>query len=770
MDRSLDEQALDYHRMGRPGKLAISPTKPLANQRDLSLAYSPGVAAACREIARDPNTAAQYTARGNLVAVVSNGSAVLGLGNIGPLASKPVMEGKAVLFKKFADIDVFDIEIKADDAESMIKVISALEPTFGGINLEDIKAPECFEVEKRLREMMNIPVFHDDQHGTAIVVGAAVLNGLRVVKKKIEDVKLVSTGGGAAGIACLNLLLSMGLKRENVLLVDHLGVIHQGRTEDMTPQKAEYATARAERTLAEAMVECDVFLGLSAPNIVNGDMVRSMADRPLILALANPTPEVDPEVVKSIRDDAVMATGRSDFPNQVNNVLCFPFLFRGALDVGATTITEEMKIACVEAVANLATQSSTQVVATAYGGQQNVFGPDYLIPKPFDPRLIVEIAPAVAKAAMDGGVATRPIEDLEAYQQNLSRYVFRSGLIMKPVVDSAKSNKMRRVVFAEGEQESVLFATKTILEEGVARPILIGRPSVIEKRAARLGLKLIPGEHFEVINPEDDPRYNDYWTTYHRIMERRGVSPDAARTVARTNTTVIACMTLAKGYADAMICGTYGHYNWHLRHVKDIIGLKKGVSEAAALSLLITPKGSLFMADTYVNVDPSAEQVVEMTLMAAEQIRQFGIAPRVALLSHSNFGNADDASARKMRKAMALLALQDPDLEAEGEMHSDAALNDEIRSRIFPNSRLSGQANLLIMPDLDSANIALNMTKVMADGLQVGPMLLGCAKPVHILSPSATARGLFNVCALAAIQADAPPDEGDEAAAIKAAE
>ncbi|MCF8481414.1 MAG: NADP-dependent malic enzyme [Rhodospirillum sp.] len=754
MPQSFDDRALAYHAEPRPGKLQIMPTKPLATQRDLSLAYSPGVAAASRAIAADPNEAARLTIRGNLVAVVTNGSAVLGLGNIGPLAAKPVMEGKAVLFKKFADIDVFDIEIKSDDPDHMVEVIAALEPTFGGINLEDIKAPECFIVEKKLRERMNIPVFHDDQHGTAIVVSAAVLNGLRLVGKAMEEIQIVSTGGGAAGIACLNLLCAMGVRKENIVLVDHLGVIHQGRNEEMTAEKKDYATARPCRTLKEAMVGADVFLGLSAPNIVNEEMVGSMADQPMILALANPTPEADPEMVRRRRPDAIMATGRSDYPNQVNNVLCFPFLFRGALDVGASAITEEMKMACVRAIADLAHREGSDVVSAAYGGQQNIFGPDYLIPKPFDPRLIAEVAPAVAQAAMDCGVASRPIADMEAYREKLNQFVFRSGLIMKPIVEAAQRNTPpKRVVFAEGEQESVLYAIKAIMDERLAQPILVGRPGVIDMRLKKLGLPLRAGDDFEVVNPEDDARYQEFWSAYHHKMERRGVSTDAARTVVRTNTTAIAAMMVDLGYADAMLCGTYGHYQWHLRHVKDIIGLAPGVSDASALSLLITAKGSLFMADTYVSQDPNAEDIVEMSMLAVEQIRRFGIEPKVALLSHANFGNSEAPSAQKMRKALALLRAEYPELEAEGEMHADAALSEEIRLRIFPNSLLKGSANLLVMPNLDAANIAFTMTKVMADGLAVGPILLGCAKPVHILSPSATARGIFNMCAIAAVQA-----------------
>jgi malate dehydrogenase (oxaloacetate-decarboxylating)(NADP+) len=754
MPQSLDDRALAYHAEPRPGKLQVMPTKPLATQRDLSLAYSPGVAAASRAIAADPNEAARLTARGNLVAVVSNGSAVLGLGNIGPLAAKPVMEGKAVLFKKFADIDVFDIEIKSDDPDHMVEVIAALEPTFGGINLEDIKAPECFIVEKKLRERMNIPVFHDDQHGTAIVVSAAILNGLRLVGKAMSEIQIVSTGGGAAGIACLNLLVAMGARKENIVLVDHLGVIHEGRNEEMTAEKKDYATSRSCRTLKEAMVGADVFLGLSAPNIVNEEMVLSMGEKPMILALANPTPEADPEMVRRARPDAIMATGRSDYPNQVNNVLCFPFLFRGALDVGATAITEEMEMACVRAIADLAHREGSEVVAVAYGGQQNVFGADYLIPKPFDPRLIAEVAPAVAKAAMDCGVATRPLADIEAYRERLNQFVFRSGLIMKPIVEAAQANTpSKRVVFAEGEQDSVLYAIKAIMDERLAQPILVGRPGVIDMRLKKLGLSLRTGDDFEVVNPEDDARYQEFWTAYHRKMERRGVSPDAARTVVRTNTTAIAAMMVDLGYADAMICGTYGHYQWHLRHVKDIIGLAPGVHDTSALSLLITGKGSLFMCDTYVSQDPSAEEVVEMSMLSVEQIRRFGIEPKVALLSHANFGNSDTPSALKMRKALALLRAEYPDLEAEGEMHADAALSEAIRLRIFPNSRLKGSANLLVMPNLDAANIAFTMTKVMADGLAVGPMLLGCAKPVHILTPSATSRGIFNMCAIAAVQA-----------------
>ncbi len=751
-DQAFSESALDYHRWPRPGKLEVAATKPLGNQRDLALAYSPGVAAACSAIVADPAEASKLTVRANLVAVISNGTAVLGLGAIGPLAAKPVMEGKVVLFKKFAGIDAFDIEIDENDPDRMVDIIAALEPTFGAINLEDIKAPECFIVEEKLRQRMNIPVFHDDQHGTAIIAGAAVRNGLRVVGKAIEKVKLVSTGGGAAGIACLNLLLGMGLKRERVTLVDHLGVVYAGRTEDMTAQKEAFAQATEARTLDEVIEGADVFLGLSAPGILTAKMVKRMAEKPLILALANPLPEILPDEAKAARPDGVIATGRSDFPNQVNNVLCFPFIFRGALDVGATTINEEMKLACIDAIADLAMAESSDVVARAYGGEDTTFGADYLIPRPFDPRLIQEIAPAVAKAAMASGVATRPIEDWDAYRERLLRFVFRSGLLMKPVFERARHDP-RRLVYAEGEDDRVLRAVQAVLDEGLAQPILVGRPDVIAGRIGALGLRLKPGQDFELVNPEDDPRYGDYWRLYHGLMERKGISPDAARTIVRTNTTVIPALMVKRGEADAMICGTYGQYTWHLRYVLDVIGRKQGVTEPSALSVLILPSGTFFLCDTQVAPDPTAEEIAEMTLMSAEEVRRFGLTPKVALVSHSNFGTAASPTALKMRRAVELLRDRAPELEVEGEMHADAALDEELRRRVFPNSRLDGQANLLIFPTLDAAHITISTLKTLGEGLTVGPILIGAAAPAHILTPAVTARGIVNMSAVSVVDA-----------------
>ncbi len=753
MDNQITQQALDYHRRHGPGKLTVTPTKPLGNQRDLALAYSPGVAAVCDAIVADSAAAFEMTIRGNLVAVISNGSAVLGLGNIGPLASKPVMEGKAVLFKKFAGIDVFDLEIDETDPERLVEIIAALEPTFGAINLEDIKAPDCFVVERELRQRMNIPVFHDDQHGTAIVASAALSNGLAVVGKDIGEIKMVSTGGGAAGIACLDLMIALGLRRENVVLVDHLGVIFEGRSEDMTDQKAAYAVATEARTLDEVISGADVFLGLSAPGVLLPEMVARMAERPLILALANPTPEILPEDVQAVRPEAVMATGRSDYPNQVNNVLCFPFLFRGALDVGATAINEEMKLACTTAIAELAKAESSEVVARAYSGAESlIFGPDYLIPKPFDPRLIVEIAPAVAKAAMQSGVATRPIADFDQYRDRLSRFVFRSGTLMKPVFDRAKQDA-RRIAYAEGEDPRVLRAIQVVLDEDLARPTLVGRPDVIAAQIEELGLRLKPGVDFELVNPNDNPSYEEHCDHYYRLMERKGVSPEAARTIVRTNTTVIASLLLARGQADAMICGTYGQYDWHLRYVLDVIGKAAGVTEVAALSVLILDKGTYFFCDAYVKDDPTAEEMVEATIIAAEEVRRFGIEPKVAFISHSNFGSADTPSARKVQEAVRRLAQRRPDFEFEGEMHADAAIDENLRRRLFPNSRLEGQANLLVLPSLEAANNAFNLLKVLGDGLPVGPILLGAAKPAHIVTPSITARGIVNMSAISGVDA-----------------
>ncbi len=756
-DENLRQAALDYHRNSPPGKLAISATKPLSNQRDLALAYSPGVAAACEEIVRDPAEVATLTARQNLVGVITNGTAVLGLGAIGALASKPVMEGKAVLFKKFAGIDVFDIEIDELDPDKVVDIVCALEPTFGAINLEDIKAPECFIIEAKCRERMNIPVFHDDQHGTAIVAGAALLNGARVIGKELSELKIVSTGGGAAGIACLNLLVSMGAKRENITLVDQCGVVCKGRSEDMNPHKEIYAQATEARTLDEVIDGADVFLGLSAPGILTGDMVKRMADRPFILALANPTPEITPEEAKAANPNAVIATGRSDYPNQVNNVLCFPFIFRGALDVGATTINEEMKIAAVHAIAGLALAESSEIVANAYKGEDLKFGADYLIPKPFDLRLIVEVAPAVAKAAMDSGVATRPIEDFDAYREKLSGFVFRSGMLMKPVFERARSAN-KRLVFAEGEDERVLRAVQVLVDDGIAQPLLVGRPQVVASRIERLGLRIEEGRDFKLTNPENDPRYDDFWRGYHELMERKGISPDLARTIIRTNSTVIAAMMIHRGEADCMICGTYGQYGWHLRHVLDVVGKADGVGDVSALSTLVLPSGTFFLCDTQVTSDPTIEEIVEMTLLSAETVRRFGIEPKAALISHSNFGNENTPSAVKMRDAVRIIKERAPDLEVEGEMHADAAVSEAIRERVFPNSQLSGPANLLIFPNLDAANSGFNLLKVLANGLPVGPILIGAGKPIHISTPSVTARGLVNMSALAVVDAQARED------------
>jgi len=757
-DETLKRMALEYHRLPIPGKLEIAATKPLGNQRDLALAYSPGVAAACDAIVEDPAEAATLTGRQNLVAVISNGTAVLGLGNIGPLASKPVMEGKAVLFKKFAGINVFDIEVDETDPEKLVDIIAALEPTFGAINLEDIKAPECFVVERMCRERMSIPVFHDDQHGTAIVCGAAILNGLRVVGKEFADIKLVSTGGGSAGIACLNLLLSLGVKRENVWLVDHLGVIYEGREEEMNPEKAAYAQNTEARTLDDVIADADVFLGLSAAGILKPEMVKKMAAQPLILALANPNPEINPEDARAANPKAVIATGRSDYPNQVNNVLCFPFIFRGALDVGATTINEEMKLAAVRAIADLAQAESSEVVANAYQGEDLTFGADYLIPKPFDLRLIVEVAAAVAQAAMDTGVAKQPIDDFARYRDQLGRFVFRSGMLMKPVFERARADS-RRLVFAEGEDERVLRALQVVVDDKLAKPILVGRPDVVASRIEKLGLRLQEGRDFSLTNPESDPRYEDYWRGYHGLMERHGVSPDLARTVIRTNSTVIAAMMMHRGEADAMICGTYGHYSWHLRHVLDVIGKSEGVRDVSAISCLIVNKGTFFMCDTQVTPDPTMEEIVEMTIMGADVVRRFGVEPKVALISHSNFGNADTPSAVKMREAVHQLRRRVPDLEVEGEMHADAALDEKLRQRVFPNARLNGSANLLVFANLEAANGAFNVLKAAGDGLAVGPLLIGAAKPVHIVTPSISARGLVNMSALAVVDSQSREEQ-----------
>ncbi|BAO30778.1 NADP-dependent malic enzyme [Sulfuritalea hydrogenivorans] len=752
MDERIRAAALEYHRSPKPGKIAVTPTKALTNQADLSLAYSPGVAAACDEIVRDPSTAALYTSRANLVAVITNGTAVLGLGNIGPLAGKPVMEGKGVLFKKFAGIDVFDIEVAENDPDKLVDIIASLEPTFGGINLEDIKAPECFYVEAKLRERMKIPVFHDDQHGTAIIASAAVLNGMRVVGKDIAQVKLVCSGAGAAAIACLDLLVSLGLDPKNVVAVDSKGVIHTGR-EGLDASKARYAQATDARTLGDAMPGADIFLGLSTAGVLKPEMVKTMARDPLILAMANPDPEIRPEEAKAVRPDAIIGTGRSDYPNQVNNVLCFPFMFRGALDVGATTINEAMKVAAVRAIAELAHAEQSEVVTAAYGTEELSFGPEYLIPKPFDPRLIIKVAPAVAQAAMDSGVATRPIADMEAYAQQLNDFVYSTGLLMRPVFSAAKK-KPARVVFAEGEDERVLRAAQAVCDEGLARPILIGRPEVVEQRIARYGLRIRPGDHFELVNPDSDPRYKELWQDYYELTCRKGVGIEYAKREMRRRTTLIGAMLVRHNYADALLCGTFGKHSLHLRYIADVIGLKPGIENFYAMNLLILPKRTLFIGDTYVNYDPSAEQIAEFARLGAEEVRRFGLAPRAALLSHSNFGAEDTPTSIKMRRALEILREVAPELEVDGEMHGDTALSDDIRRQVFPNSTLKGQANLLIMPTLDAANIAFNLIKTSAgDGLTVGPMLLGAARPVHILTPTATVRRIVNVTALLSVEA-----------------
>ncbi|HWQ37766.1 MAG TPA: NADP-dependent malic enzyme [Burkholderiales bacterium] len=753
MDEQLRRAALDYHSNPIPGKLSVTPTKGLTNQRDLALAYSPGVAAACNEIVADPAAASLYTSRGNLIGVITNGTAVLGLGNIGPLAGKPVMEGKAVLFKKFAGIDVFDIEINERDPDRLVDIIASLEPTFGGINLEDIKAPECFDVERKLRDRMRIPVFHDDQHGTAIIVGAAVLNGLKVVGKDIGKIRLVCSGAGAAALACLDLLVSLGLAMENIVVADIKGVVYRGRTEEMDDNKARYAKDTRVRTLAEAIEGADVFLGLSAGGVLKPEMVKRMARKPLILALANPEPEIMPDVAKAARPDAIIATGRSDYPNQVNNVLCFPFIFRGALDVGATTINEPMKLAAVRALAELAQAEQSDIVAMAYGGEELQFGPDYLIPKPFDPRLIMRIAPAVARAAMESGVATRPIQDLAAYRDRLAQFVYHSGLIMKPVFAAAKKNP-KRVVFCEGEEERVLRAVQVVVDESLARPILVARPEVLNPRIEKYGLRLRPGRDFELVNPNSDPRFRDYWQEYYGIMQRKGVTVEYAKREVTRRTTLIGALMVRRGDADAMLCGTIAQFSVHLEYVSNVIGRRKGVNQFAAMNMLILPKRTLFICDTYVNHDPAAEQIAEITVLAAEEVMRFGIVPKIALLSHSNFGSSRAASAAKMSRAVEILNEKAPHLEVEGEMHGDAALDEQIRMRIFPNSRLKGGANLLIMPNLDAANIAFNLLKVTAgEGITIGPMLLGAAKPVHILTPTATVRRLVNMAALASVDA-----------------
>jgi len=760
MSDDFKEQALQYHRSPVPGKISVTPTKTLATQFDLALAYSPGVAYACNAILDDPNQASSLTSRANLVAVVSNGTAVLGLGAIGPLASKPVMEGKGVLFKKFAGIDVFDIEIDERDPDMLVEVIARLEPTFGGINLEDIKAPECFEVEQRLRERMNIPVFHDDQHGTAIIVAAAVLNGLRLVEKRLDSVKLVASGAGAAGLSCLNQLVRLGVRKENITVCDKLGVVYLGRKEEMDPMKAVYAQDIPERTLAQVIPGADIFLGLSAPGVLTPEMVKSMARDPLVLALANPDPEIMPDVAKAARPDAIIATGRSDYPNQVNNVLCFPYLFRGALDVGATTINEEMKMATVRALADMTMHQASENVAVAYVGEELNFGPEYLIPKPFDTRLMLELPVAVARAAIESGVATRPITDFNAYREQLERHVFRTGSIMRPVVERAKADP-KRVIYAEGEDERVLRAVQVVVDEGLAKPILIGRRDRVLGGIEKLRLSIRVDEHFDLIDPFDNAYYEQCWQAYHKLLRRQGVDPSVARIRVNTRPTVLAAIMLHLGHADAMLCGTIGRYDRHLEFVLDILGKRKGVKTAAAMSMLITSKATLFIADTNVTINPDAEKIADIGLLAADAVRKFGIEPKLALLSHANFGSRRTKQSRKMAEALKLIRKRSPQLEAEGEMQGDAALLETLRQRVFPDSRLKGTANLLIMPNLDAANISVSLLKILAsEAVAVGPIMLGLRRPAHILNKSATMRRIINMTAVAV--ADAQLEDVDQ--------
>ncbi|HET6397656.1 MAG TPA: NADP-dependent malic enzyme [Pseudoxanthomonas sp.] len=751
------QAALDYHRHPRPGKIKVSPTKPMLTQRDLSLAYSPGVAHACEAIVEDPRQASELTARGNLVAVVSNGTAVLGLGDIGPLAGKPVMEGKGVLFQKFAGIDVFDIEIDERDPDKLVEIIASLEPTFGGINLEDIKAPECFIVERRLRERMNIPVFHDDQHGTAIIVGAAVVNALHVVGKRIEDVRLATTGMGAAGISCVDMLVSLGLRPENILAFDRGGVLHAGRT-DLDPDKRRYARETDKRTLEEIVAGADIFLGLSAGGILKPEMVAAMAERPIILALANPYPEILPEDARRVRPDAIIATGRSDYPNQVNNALCFPYLFRGALDVGATAINEAMKVACVHAIAALARREASDL-GSAYGDETPSFGPDYLIPRPFDPRLLVELSSAVAQAAMDSGVAQRPIQDMRAYREKLGQFVYRTSLMMKPVYDRARADR-KRVAYAEGEEEVVLRAVQTVIDEGLAYPILIGRPEVIETRIRRLGLRMKPGVDFEITNQDDDPRFNEYWQHYHALTERRGVTVSAAKSLMRSRTALIGAVMVARGEADALLTGVVGRFHKKLGYVRSVIPLDPGVQSTSAMTGVINQQGVWFFLDTHVQDEPTAEQIAEATLQAAYRLKLFGIEPRVALLSHSNFGSHGTPGAQKMQRVRELLLRRNPRLNVDGEMQGDTAWDEVLRAKIMPNSTLKGRANLFVLPNLDAANIAYNLVRVFTEGVAIGPILMGISKPVHILTASATPRRILNMTAIAAVDAQIRQQRG----------
>ena len=752
----LRQSALEYHQFPKPGKVAIAATKPMANQHDLALAYSPGVAAPCEEIVKDPAAAFKYTSRGNLVAVISNGTAVLGLGDIGALASKPVMEGKGVLFKKFAGVDVFDIEINEKDPQKLVDVIAALEPTFGAINLEDIKAPECFFVERELRKRMNIPVFHDDQHGTAITVAAAMVNALKVAGKKIEEIKLVASGAGAAALACLNLLLEIGLKRENVFVTDIAGVVYEGRTELMDEDKAKFAQKTELRTLGEVIAGADAFLGLSAGNVLKKDMVAKMADKPIIFALANPSPEILPEDVKAVRDDAIIATGRTDYPNQLNNVLCFPYIFRGALDCGATTITTEMEVAAVNAIAALAEAEQSEEVAAAYVGQSLSFGPEYLIPKPFDPRLMLIVAPAVAQAAADCGVAQRPIQDMDAYREHLKTFVYSSGTIMKPIFAAAKKAAKKRVAYSEGEEERVLRAAQIVVDERIARPTLIGRPAIIAQRIQKFGLRLEQGRDYDVVNVEDDPRYRDFWQTYHRMTERKGITAPIAKIEMRRRLTLIGSMLLHKGEVDGLICGTWHNTHLHLNYIDQVIGKKPDATTYACMNGLLLPDRQVFLVDTHVNYDPSAEQLAEITVMAAEEMMRFGIKPKVALLSHSNFGSSNQPSAVKMRQTLELLRVQAPWLEVDGEMHGDVALDAEARGKLMPHSTLTGEANLLVLPNIDAANISYNLLKQAAGGgIAVGPVLLGASAPVHVLTPSTTVRRIVNMTALTVADANA---------------
>ncbi|RZI46184.1 NADP-dependent malic enzyme [Candidatus Finniella inopinata] len=755
MPRDIYQQSLAYHRRRPYGKLAIVPIKPLADRHDLALAYSPGVAEPCRAIFKDPSQAAELTARSNLIAVITNGTAVLGLGNIGPLASKPVMEGKAILFKKFADIDAFDIEINEADPDKLVDIIAALEPTFGGINLEDIKAPECFYIEKKLKERLKIPVFHDDQHGTAITVGAAILNGLELLDKKIDQVRLVTSGAGAAALACLDLLLDLGLKRENVTITDSKGVVFEGREGIEDDSKGLYAQDTHHRHLSDAIEGADIFLGLSVANVLTPEMVATMAPRPLILALANPDPEILPPLVAQVRNDAIVATGRSDYPNQVNNAVCFPYIFRGALDVGATTINQEMKIACVKAIAKLAQAESSDIVSNAYNGEIHSFGPDFIVPKPFDPRLFVELAFVVAQAAMDTGVATRPIKDMVAYREHLQAFIYGSSQVMQPVFATAKQQGHRttRIVFAEGEEERVLQAVQTLCDEKIGLPILVGRPDIIQRRINALSLRLKAGEDYQVVDPNNDPRYHHYWTTYHRLTERRGVSADVAKTLVRTNTTIIAALMVHLGDADTLICGIIGRYIDHFRQLQQILDVQPQFSHCAALCALVMDHQPLFICDPYINIDPTAEQLVEMTLLSAQQIRRFGITPKVALISHSNFGSSRSTSARKMQTVLQMLRQVAPELEVEGEMHADAALCPDIRQKIFPNSQLQGPANLLVMPNIEAANISFKMARALGNELIIGPILMGIRGSAQILTPTINVRGIVDMTALALVDA-----------------